>query len=303
MKKIITTVFFMWKLAAVLIAQQDPIHAQYLFNPLVINPAYAGINNNLCASVAYRKQWTGLEGQPQTMLANGHVSVAENKVGLGAVLSHDETGVSSNVEMNMTFSYKLNLGNNNVLSFGLQGGVMQFKNEYAALHPYSADDPAFTGAERFTRINIGAGLIYKSDRFMAGLSVPRMLPSGSTAGAQKYQVYNQHLYAFGAYVWQFSERVYLKPSVLVRMVEGARPSADIASSFTIDQKYTAGLFTRNFKTYGVLGQAMLLKKLVVGYAFEIPLGNAIETTYTTHEILVGLRLSALHFHDTYSDRF
>jgi hypothetical protein len=43
-------------------AQVDPLYAQYLTNPMTINPAYTGLKNNLNMSVAYRKQWAGFDG-------------------------------------------------------------------------------------------------------------------------------------------------------------------------------------------------------------------------------------------------
>jgi len=66
-------------------AQQDPLYAQYLFNPLLINPAYSGLNNNFNGTVGYRTQWMGLEGQPQTMNVSLHSSFVQNKVGAGLI--------------------------------------------------------------------------------------------------------------------------------------------------------------------------------------------------------------------------
>jgi type IX secretion system PorP/SprF family membrane protein len=296
MKKAIL-LFTILQNVAVLYAQQDPIHAQYLLNPIVINPAHAGVNNNLSATVSYRKQWTGMEGQPLTMLASGSISLVENRVGLGVILSHDKTGISTNTEFNAVFSYKVKLAERRVLSFGLQGGAMQFRNDYSLLNPYDIDDPAFTGVESFSRVNIGAGLLYKSDRLMVGISVPRMLPSTIKNGIQNFDLYSQHLYAFGAYRWQLSARMQFKPSVLLRAVQGSDASVDVAFNFNIDGKYTAGLFSRNLNTYGVLLQALLLEKYVLGYAFELPSGSPVDATYTTHEISIGMRLSVLRFHE------
>jgi hypothetical protein len=48
MKKIFT-VLAVTLLALQAFAQQDPLYSQYLLNPLLINPAYAGLNDNLNA--------------------------------------------------------------------------------------------------------------------------------------------------------------------------------------------------------------------------------------------------------------
>jgi type IX secretion system PorP/SprF family membrane protein len=59
-------------------AQQDPLYSQYLNNPFVLNPAYAGLTNNLNLSLNYRTQWAGIEGSPKTANLNGHISLAVN---------------------------------------------------------------------------------------------------------------------------------------------------------------------------------------------------------------------------------
>lgn len=47
------TVFFLFSICAQ--AQIDPLYAQYLNNPLLINPAYSGLNNNFTASATLQK--------------------------------------------------------------------------------------------------------------------------------------------------------------------------------------------------------------------------------------------------------
>ncbi|MEJ0030618.1 MAG: type IX secretion system membrane protein PorP/SprF [Bacteroidota bacterium] len=64
-----------------LIAQQDPINALYLNNPIAINPAYAGANDMLNAGIQYRTQWTGIESNPTTFNFNSNMSVLNNKGG------------------------------------------------------------------------------------------------------------------------------------------------------------------------------------------------------------------------------
>ena len=90
-------------------AQQDPLYAQYLNNPMLINPAYAGLNNNLNASLSYRSQWGGFEGNPVTVNINSHMSLVDNKVGVGFLLVQDKIGNVKNTEFQAAFSYKLKL--------------------------------------------------------------------------------------------------------------------------------------------------------------------------------------------------
>ncbi len=101
----------------------------------------------------------------------------------------------------------------------------------------------------------------------------------------------------GGYVFNMGTRLRLKPSVLLKSVKGSPLSTDLNFMVNIDQLYSAGLFTRNFNTYGVQLQALLKDTFRLGYTFEIPTANSVGTQFNTHEILLGVKLSVLNFHD------
>jgi type IX secretion system PorP/SprF family membrane protein len=301
MKKIILLTLVV--VTAKLYAQQDPIYSQYMLNPLLINPAYTGINNNLNVMMGYRTQWTGYEGQPQTISANAHSSFLDNKVGAGIQLMRDQIGNINTTETNLSFAYKLQF-KETVLSFGMQGGVQNFKTDYSKLTIYDPTDNAFIGGDRGTRVNLGAGVILKSEKYFIGFSVPRLLPTKfSNSGGQQFELYNQHYYLNAAYVFYINERIRLKPYALLRGVKGAPASVDLAFNVNFNAVHTAGIFTRNFNTYGVILQTMLKEKYRFGYVFEMPTNKSVGTAYTTHEITLGLRLSAFRFQNSSVSNF
>jgi type IX secretion system PorP/SprF family membrane protein len=149
--------------------------------PLVINPAYSGLNNNFNVMVGYRTQWTGLDGQPQTFNASAHTSLVNNKVGAGILVTTDQIGNLKTTEANATFAYKLNL-ETSTFSFGMQAGVQSFISNYSSLSILDPGDLAFTGGEQGTRINMGVGAILKSEKYFIGFSVPRLLPTNFENG-------------------------------------------------------------------------------------------------------------------------
>jgi len=276
-------------------AQQDPLYAQYLLNPMVINPAYAGLNNNFNGSVAYRKQWAGFDGSPTTFNVNGHISLLDNKIGAGILLIQDKLGITKNTEFQGAFSYKLQL-KDKVLSFGMQGGFINFRNNTSNLTLDDPTDPVFVQTANIVKPNVGAGVILKSERFMIGLSVPRMLPSKINDGGTEFQLYRQHFYLFGSYVLYLNERLRFKPSVLFRGVKGSPISTDLNFNIIVDGNYTAGILTRNFNTYGLLFQALISQKFKLGYIFEVPTGNSVGANYSTHEVFIGMVLPVLKSH-------
>lgn len=296
MKNLLPLVLVVLSLQAM--AQQDPIYSQYMLNPLVINPAYAGLSNNLNLNGSYRIQWVGLEGQPNTFNLNGSTSLVDNKVGVGFMFSHDQIGNTKNTEFNASFAYKLDLGHDRTLSFGMQAGLLNYRIDNSDLNIFDEDDAAFMNNERGTKLNIGAGLILKGQDFLIGLSVPRLLPTTFKAGQSEFELYNQHYYLFGAYVFYLNEQMKFKPTALVRAVKGAPASVDVGANFIFNSIHTAGVFTRNFKTYGILLQTLYREKFRFGYVFELPTNKSVGTNFTTHEISLGVRLSVFTFHDT-----
>jgi type IX secretion system PorP/SprF family membrane protein len=277
-------------------AQQDPLYSQYMLNPLLINPAYAGLNNNANGMIGYRTQWAGFEGQPVTFNASAHSSFLNNKVGAGILFTNDRVGNISNTSTNASVAYKLNF-KESVFSFGMQAGVQNYRTDYSELNIFDPSDNAFIGGERGSRLNIGAGAILKSEKFFIGLSVPRLLPSTFKNGGQEFELYNQHYYLMGSYVYYLNEKIRLKPSVLFRGVSGAPASVDLAFNVNLNAIHTAGLFTRNFNTYGFMIQTLLKEQLRLGYVFELPTNKSVGTTFTTHEVSLGVLLSVFSFHD------
>lgn len=188
-----------------------------------------------------------------------------------------------------------NLGEQ-ILSFGLQAGVTQYRTNNGDLNVYDPDAPEFAGSPTLVKPSFGAGVILSNDRYFVGLSVPRMLKHTDFAG-QDVQLYQQHFYFTGAYTAFLSDRVRIKPSVLIRGVKGAPVSADYNVLFNIDEKYGAGCYTRNFNAFGFLAQLHPGNRYRLGYAFEVPSNKSIGTRYTSHELTLSVNLETFSFHD------
>lgn len=276
--------------------QEDPLYAQYLNNPLVINPAYTGLNKNFNGSISYRKQWAGFEGNPTTVNVSTHSSFLDNRMGLGLLFVQDKIGANNNTEAYATYAYHLPLGTKSYLSFGLQAGFINFRSNNSALNPFDTSDPAFASDQNITSPSVGAGLILHSERFFLGLSVPRMLKATSPYGpistdAAETLLYEQHYYGTVAYVFYLSERVRLKPSVLLKTVRGAPASVDVNASINLDEKYTAGIYVRNLNAVGLLTQVRFAGAYRLGYTLEVPTNTSVGTRYVSHEFTFGFNMA------------
>ncbi len=230
---------------------------------------------------------------PTTINFSSHLSVYRNQAGVGLMVIQDKLGDTKNTEFQGVFSYKIPV-NKAWLSFGMQTGFIRYETDPSLLTIRDPGDPAFNQLTE-TKFNTGVGLLLKNDNYMVGISVPRLLPATVSQGGQSIELYKQTYYLFGSYAWLINENVRFKPSVLMRATQGSPLSFDVNASFTFKELYTAGLFTRNFNTYGLLTQVMV-GKFRFGYIFELPTGSS-NLNFTTHEITVGLGIDVLRFHD------
>lgn len=275
-------------------AQQDPIYAQYLTNPLTINPAYAGINNQFTARLQYRTQWAGMDANPRTFNFSSNTSIVQNKMGIGVMILQDKLGDIRNLELTVPVSYKLKF-ENSILSFGMQAGLINQKNNPSELSIHDPDDPAFAPYSSMA-FNLGSGVMLKGEKFRVGLSVPRMLPATINTQGQKIELYKQVYYLMGAYNFMLKDKLWFKPSVLLRGTKGSPLSADINATFTFRDFYSAGLVTRNFQTFGALVQ-VLFKNYHLIYVFELPQSKNAGLRFTSHEIGIGISRGLFTYHD------
>ncbi|WP_185154315.1 type IX secretion system membrane protein PorP/SprF [Fulvivirga sp. M361] len=272
-------------------AQQDPLLSQYQFNQLPINPAYTGVNDMTSFDLHYRSQWGGVAGAPTTITFSGNSSLFENKVGLGLSLVHDETGVTKNTNFNLAYAYELDLSNDMTLSFGLQTGILSLRYNFGELTLDDPTDEDFTNADDgLTKLNFGTGLFISNEKYYLGVSVPRLLKATEGIGENIGERYNRHYYFTGGLIIDKSQSVKLKPFAVLRLAEDSPLSTDIGISVLLADVIWAGVFTRNFNVYGISAFLNLNNGFRLGYTGELTSNDSPASTFSTHEVSVGIDL-------------
>jgi type IX secretion system PorP/SprF family membrane protein len=261
------------------------------------------MNKYLNITADVRKQWAGFDGSPTTINLSAHSSLLDNKMGVGLMIVRDQIGENSNTLIQATYAYKLDL-NGTYLSFGLQGGLINYRSDNFTLNPYDQDDAVFLGKQNYTKPTFGAGLIVKNDKLFLGLSVPRMLNATQKfddpfSGSVEATLYTQHFYGFGSFVFFLTERIRMKPAVLLKYVDGSPLSTDFNIQLILNEQISVGALTRNLNTFGLMGQLKFSQGYKLGYLFEVPANNSVGFRFTSHELTLGLNLGLFGFHDIY----
>ena len=151
------------------LAQQDPLYSQYMFNTLAFNPAYAGSAEVFTLMALSRHQWVGFEGAPATQTFLAHSPLKKESMALGFTAVNDRIGPSRQTAFYGDYAYRIRTGDDARLSFGLRGGVELYQADIAALSTVEVD-PANVNIQGEVLPNFGFGLFWHSVRYYAGFS-------------------------------------------------------------------------------------------------------------------------------------
>lgn len=282
-------------------AQQDAQYTQYMFNTLVINPAYAGSREAVSILGIYRNQWTGFDGSPTSIAASVHSPIGD-KLGLGLFLEADKIGVHQRLSAYTSYAYKIAMGSG-FLSLGLQAGVLQYSSDWSELpEVLDPDDPNFVADNSKLLPNFGLGVYYYTEQFFVGASVPHLLESGIDE-ISELAVQERHYWLTAGVAIPLNEKLKLQPSLLMRSVPSIAPvNVDVNVSLIINDIFRVGAGYRS-------SQAVLFMleyqqdKLRVGYSYDLGMSTLADYHSGTHEIMVGLDLPNNLLQKVQSPRF
>ena len=211
-------------------AQQDSQYTQYMYNTMMINPAYAGSRDCTSIFALYRNQWVGLDGAPKTASLSFHTPFEEKHIGIGAGIYHESIGPQSTNVVDVDFSYTLEFDESK-LAFGLKAaaGFYNFdRNKLNLLYP---NDASFEGKANTFLPNIGAGVFYYGEKYYVGFSIPYLLDTKTFSKTDERKITDinekQHYNLMGGYVFDLSPDFKFKPAALMKMVSGSPLQVDL----------------------------------------------------------------------------
>lgn len=279
-------------------AQQDAQYTQYMYNPTVINPAYAGSRDVMSIFGLYRTQWVGLEGAPNTGTLSMHTPIENSRIGLGLSLVNDRIGPSDETNLGVDISYTIDVSYQYKLAFGIKGSANLINVDYTKLDIYDPSDSRFQqNIDNKFSPNVGAGVYLYSDNTYIGLSAPALLQtkhfdgsvnySGSSTFFGKEQV---HYYLMAGHVFDLDYNLKFKPSALVKMTEGAPLQVDLSANFLFNEKFTAGVAYRWSAALSALVGFQVSDGLFIGYAYDAETTKLANYNSGSHEIFLRFEL-------------
>jgi type IX secretion system PorP/SprF family membrane protein len=296
MKKIVYSLILLVSMSTM--AQQEPQYTQYMYNPSVINPAYAGSLGYGSLFSLYRTQWIGLEGAPKTLNLSYHQPLEITNLGLGGNILHDEIGPSATTNLAVDVSYTIHFENESRLAFGMKIGGQLLNIDYTKLNHYNPSDVSFSNniTNQFSP-NIGVGLFYYNENSYLGLAIPMLLQT-KIYDEFAYSDANrrQHFYLMGGKVYNLSYNVKFKPAFVAKMVAGSPLQVDLTGNFLINDKFTVGLAYRWNAAISALVGFKLSDRLAIGYGYDRETTRLANFNSGSHELFLQFDLFKINQH-------
>jgi len=275
-------------------SQQDPQYTQYMYNMHIVNPAYAGSEGTLNIGLLHRTQWVGLDGAPKTTVAAINAPIKKN-IGLGLSVFADEIGPVKEQNAFVDVSYTIQTSDYGNLAFGLKGGFTFLDAQLSTLDlGDDIPDDVFDNDINDSYANFGAGAFYYTDHFYAGLSMPNMLNQfhlNRKGGVISSASEKMHYYLTSGYVFEMNDNLKLKPSVLLKGVEGAPLSIDLAGNVLINNKFELGVSWRIDDSLNALMNVEVANGFRIGYAYDYTLSNLGDFNSGSHEVILLITIS------------
>jgi type IX secretion system PorP/SprF family membrane protein len=299
MKKIILSIALLLALVKTVSAQDEGVFNHYLLNPMVINPGYTGLSENIQFFGHYRSQWSGFPGAPQTFAFSANVPI-QDKIGLGAYVLSESIGSMSRFRGQLSYGYRYT-AKTYKLGFGFSTEYHLMRLNNSVTDP--RNNPFYDANDEIVMANLdGVSFfdasfgIYGSynDRLFGGISTPNLIRArlgGITSAAdssRKRTTFRQVL-AYVGYKIK-SDKLTLEPSILARRVFDAPFEVDfnLKAAF-IDESILAGISFRP----GTSGQVGILAgtKQVgfqIYYSYQASIAKFATYQGSSHEVSVGL---------------
>ena len=258
-------------------AQQDAQYTQYMYNTQIINPAYAGSRETLSFGVLGRTQWVGFDGAPQTFTFTANAPVGlYNSMGLGLSIVHDQIGPAIESNVNIDFSYTVDVSRTSRLSFGLKGGLDMLDVDYNRLTLAQTSDPIFQAEiDQKLQPQAGAGLYFTNDRFYAGVSVPNFLNtkhfdenSLQDNNIDGVAIERLHYFLILGHVFDMGRIIKFKPAMLLKTVSGAPVQLDVSANFMFSEKFVLGASYRWDASLSAMTGFQISRSFFAGLAYD-----------------------------------
>lgn len=278
------------------LAQQEPMHTQFMFNKLHYNPGYAGSFTSPTLTTIYRQQWIGFEGAPNFQGITYTKPFINNHLGTGINLNRYAIGITKVVTVAPSIAYQIALPRG-YLGMGFQFQLRRYQQNWQddrliTPQPGVPDNniPLDNGSKFSPNIDFGA--YYSAHNWYLGIAAQHLY-NANIDQAESGNVFSEqfrHLNAMFGITFDVSEDIAITPQAMVKYVKHAPVDVDVNVSALFMNKFHTGLTYRTGGNPNNLGESIdvlagiqATKNLMIMLSYDVGMTKVSSGTYNSIE--------------------
>ena len=274
------------------LAQDTGNFTQFFFNPYSLNPSFAGIDGHGALFLAYRKQWSGIEGGPEIVNLSYH-SPLNSRLSIGVNAANDKRGLLSNSGLLITMAYSVPISEGIYLRFGLSGGGSWNTVDLNKIQSPNMSDPALVNLMNQNASIIGnAGLSLHLKSFHIGAALPNLF-TPSYVSQDEFSI--TEVKPFQSVVVHASNRFYFsdnkhvfEPYAVYRINNGLPSQYEFAAVLHLNHiVWLGGSYKQEFGI-SALGGFKVNNLFAIGGSYTLKNSGINELNFPTYEIHLSI---------------
>lgn len=297
MKRLYAYIFFIL-LAARCLAQQTPSYTQFVLNQYALNPAVAGTNIGLEATVGSRIQWVGMPNAPLTNFGSVTFGWRKNfsyrgHHGVGFYAEDDRQGMFGAKSVYVSYAYHLRIFTGLHIGAGISAGVRRMSMNQIM---YDSNDPALTfqkssgllypdiipGFRIYTKklfFDISARQLYvnriKQGSFQIGSNGAKLDPTIIFSVKRRF--------VLGSNAWT------LVPAAMMQYEVHSVPYIQGNCMLFYQHRVGVGASMRGTAFASAILQVRILKNIIGGFAYDYPTNKLNAAGANSFEIMLNFK--------------
>ncbi|MEQ9262067.1 MAG: PorP/SprF family type IX secretion system membrane protein [Owenweeksia sp.] len=278
-------------------AQQIPLYSNYFFTPYIYNPAQSGTDGSTELTLLHRRQWTDVQGSPETSALAINGSFNEEKVGWSIYGFRDITDIVSRIGVYGNYAYRVNLADNVVLAFGLGAGYLNNQIDQSAIRAREDEAIITVSTDNRGNFDLNAGVNLEISDFTLGFAAPQLLGqsikySDNTTVPINYSLL-RHYVVSAQYDFRFrGDDNVLSPVVMLKAAKNVPVQFDAGLLFNLkDYGYVGAMYRSEYAVTANVG-VNLTEQLTLGYAYDFSLNDFGPELGTSHEFMLTYRFGS-----------
>jgi len=259
-------------------AQIFNIHNFYTQNLFYYAPAHTGDKEQFAAFVDFRNHLINISDAVQTAAVGLHSPVTK-KMNLGGLIKTQRIGLYETLSGRLDYSFRTHITDNQIIGFGINGGVMQRNINIDNAVVLDPNDPTlFPDYAKRTVYFAGASLNYKFKNLNFDIGIPSVYRSADILNTNYFSFLSYDIFSKSR-IWQF------QPSVLAVYNSSKIFDSHINLLINYDNIFW---IQPTYKLNGsiVVSAGVNVKKIGIGYAYETNSGALSYIGGASHEIIL-----------------